>query len=128
LVGELGDLDGGDEVYVIAEGTEEVDVMRRNDHGRVEARQDARPVAIREAAPGDTGEEHVDSSVAERLVDEVRASLVVERDAGDGDVDSPDLATAVGAGREAVEVVARQLAIERDRQSEQELGMRARYE
>ena len=70
------------------------------DHGAgLEAGEDPPPVVVGEAAAGDAGEEDVDVALAQRVVDQVGAALVVEAHAGDGDRDAPDLAAAVGAGQ-----------------------------
>src|SRR3954454_985289 len=98
LARQLGELDVGNELEVLAEWAEEVVVVGRDHRSRVELGQDPPPVVVGEAAAGDAGEEDVDVALADRLVDEVGAALVVEADAGDGDRDAPDLAAAVGAG------------------------------
>src|SRR5260370_35586735 len=80
--------------------------MGRYDEARVERGKDPLPVVAGEAAPGDAGEEYVDAALADRLVEEVGAALVVEAHPGHLDRDAPDLSAAVGAWRERVEVLA----------------------
>ena len=55
-------------------------VVGGDDHLGVEAREDPPPVVLGEAAAGDAGEEDVDAALADRLVDQVGAALVVEAD------------------------------------------------
>ena len=125
LVRQLGELDVGDELQVLAERAEEVVVVGGDDGARVEPGQDPLPVVVGEAAAGDAGEEDVDVALADRLVDEVGAALVVEAQPGDGDRDAPDLAAAVGAGGERVEVLAGQFAVVGDGEAEQQLRVDA---
>jgi hypothetical protein len=97
----------------------------RHDEPRLEPRQDPLPVGGREAAPGDTREEDVDALLANRVVDQVRAPLVVEAHACDPDRDPPDLAASVGGGRERVEVLAGQVAVEGDGEAQQQFRVHA---
>src|SRR6202008_3633006 len=69
-----------------------------------------------------------DRAARHGLVDQVRAALVVEADAGDLDLDAVDLAAAVRPGVEAVHVVAGQLAVERHLPAEQQLRVQAEVE
>jgi hypothetical protein len=118
-------LDVGDEVHLLAQRPEEVVVVGGDDRPRFEPGQDPLPVVLGEAAAGDSGEEDVDAPLADRIVDQVGAALVVEAEPGDRDRDSPDLAAAVGAGRERVEVVAAEFAVVWDREAEQQLRVQA---
>ena len=99
--------------------------MGGDDGAGVEPGQDPLPVVVGEAAAGDAGEEDVDVALADRLVDQVGAALVVEADPGDRDRDAPDLAAAVGAGGERVEVLAGQFAVVGDGEAEQQLRVDA---
>src|SRR4051794_171002 len=125
LAGDLGQPHALHEAQAAPQRREEVVVVRGDDEARVEARQDPLPVAGRDAAPGDAGEEDVHRLVAQRVVVEVGAALVVEARAGDVDADPPHGAAAVRARREPVEVVAGQLAVHRHLAPEQELGVAA---
>ena len=78
LLGQLGELDVGDELQRLAQRAEEVVVVGGDDDPRVEAGEDALPVVVGEAAAGDAGEEDVDAALADRVVDQVGAALVVE--------------------------------------------------
>lgn len=91
LVRERGELDVGDELQALAERAEEIVVVGRDDRSRVQLGQDPSPVVVAEAVAGDAGEEDVDVALAQRLVEEVGAALVVEAQPGDGDRDAPDL-------------------------------------
>ncbi len=69
LLWQLGELDVGDELHLVAERPEEVVVVGGDDDARVEAGEDALPVVAGEAAAGDPGEEDVDAALADRVVD-----------------------------------------------------------
>ncbi len=125
LLRQLGELTSVTNSSVLAERAEEVVVVGGDDGARVEPGQDPPPVVVGEAAAGDAGEEDVDPALADRLVDQVGAALVVEAQAGDGDRDAPDLAAAVGAGGERVEVLAGQFAVVGDGEAEQQLRVDA---
>ena len=84
-----------------------------HDDARFEAGEQSLPVPRGEPAPGDPGEQIVDASVADLVVDEVARALVVEANAGDGDVDAPDLPAFVGARRQVIGVLAGQLPVGR---------------
>ena len=78
--------------------------------------------------PDDAGQEVVDVVVADRVVEQVRASLVVEAHAGDGDVDAVDLTAAVAGRVQSIHPVAAELTRVGDLEAQQELGVQARYE
>ena len=69
------------------------------DHLRREAAEHPLDEAVGVGAAGDAAEEHVDVAVADLVVDEVGAALVVDRRARHLDGNAPDLAAAVGACR-----------------------------
>src|SRR5919107_2814365 len=128
LAGNLGQPDALDEAQAAPQRREEVVVVRGDDEARVETGQDPFPVAGRDAAPGDPGEEDVHRLVGQLVVVEVRAALVVEAHARDVDADPPHRTAPVRARCEPVEVVAGQLAVHRHLAPEQELGVPARNE
>ena len=78
LFRQLGELRVGDELQLRPERAEEVVVVGGDDEPRVEPGEDPPPVVLGEAAAGDAGEEDVDVALADRLVDQVGAALVVE--------------------------------------------------
>ena len=78
-------------------------------------------IARGETAPCNAREEVVDATVHDTLIDEVRAALVVEGDAGDRDVDAVHLPTPVAPRGQIVEVVAGELAARRHGQAKREL-------
>src|SRR5581483_8101145 len=106
-----GDLtaDGGDlirhvrEVHVRCQAElgvqrpEEIVVVGWDDRARLKRPDHPLPVALGEPATGDAGEEDVDRLVADRVVDQVAAALVIEARARDLNPDAVDVAALVGA-------------------------------
>lgn len=65
------------------------------------------------AAPGDAGEEDVDL-VADLIVDEIAAPLMIEANTAHLDKDAEGLSAAVSMRRHRLEMLARDLGVKRD--------------
>jgi hypothetical protein len=68
LVGQLAELDAGDELLLAAQGSEEVVVVGGQDDAGVEPGKDSLPVARGDPSAGDPGQEDVDRFSRELVV------------------------------------------------------------
>jgi hypothetical protein len=128
LVDEAGQVDVQVHGQRRVERTEEVVEVVRHDQLRREGAQEPVDVAGGEAPPRDPAQEHVDAAMDQRVLDQIARALVIDRDAGDRDVQAPDLAALVGLRGQGVDVLAGQLAAVGHPQAAGQLGVLARDE